>query len=167
MYRDYIYVIFLALSLFFSLCLFLPKLAPCCATAQRMKDCVPLLCLAITMTPRLNHVKSSDILAVVEMPTTLSLKWIATMSVEMVRVYFVVVCFCCWLVFFFFVKFFSHKQSTYQQQVFIVFFYSPWLATGVCCLHFGLLRFQGLGKLKGNAKSFWQDQCDVRWLHHI
>lgn len=59
------------------------KLAPCCATAQRMKDCVPLLCLAITMTPRLNHVKSSDILAVVEMPTTLSLKGIATMSVEM------------------------------------------------------------------------------------
>lgn len=74
-----------------------------------MKDCVPLLCLAITMTPRLNHVKSSDILAVVEMPTTLSLKWIATMSVEMVRVYFVVVCFCCWLVFFFFFNFFQSQ----------------------------------------------------------
>lgn len=59
------------------------KLARCCAITQRMKDCVPLLCLAITMTPRLNHVKSSDILAVVEMPTTLSLKRIATMSAEM------------------------------------------------------------------------------------
>lgn len=58
------------------------KLAPCYAIAQRMKDSVLLLCLAITMTPRLNHVKSSDIQAVVEMPTTLSLKWIATMSVE-------------------------------------------------------------------------------------
>lgn len=57
------------------------KLAPCYAIAQRMKDCVPLLCLAIIMTPRLNHVKSSHILAVVEMPTTLSLKGIATMSV--------------------------------------------------------------------------------------
>lgn len=58
------------------------KLVPCSAIAQRMKDCVPLLCLAITMTARLNHVKSSDILAVVEMPTTSSPKMIATMSVE-------------------------------------------------------------------------------------
>lgn len=58
------------------------ELVLCYAIAQRMKDCVPLLCLAITMTPRLNPVKSSDIPAVVEMPTTLSLKWIAIMSVE-------------------------------------------------------------------------------------
>lgn len=51
-----------------------------------------------------------------------------------------------------------------------MFFYSLWFATGVCFLcflHFGLLCFQGQGNLKGNAKSFWQDQCDVRWLHHI
>lgn len=58
------------------------KLVPRYAIAQRMKDCVLLLCLAITMTPRLNHVRSSDIPAVVEMPITSLLRWIATMSAE-------------------------------------------------------------------------------------
>lgn len=94
-------MLFFSLSFFFPLSFF-PKLAPCSAIAQWMKDCVPLPCLAITMTPRLNHVKSSDILAVVEMPTTLSLKRIATMSVEMVRVF--------WFWVFWFLYFVSHKH---------------------------------------------------------
>lgn len=54
------------------------------------------------MTPRLNHVKSLHILAVVEMPTTLSLKRIATMSAEMVRFIwfwgFLVPCFYLFLI---------------------------------------------------------------------
>lgn len=61
---------------------FLKKLVPCYAIAPRMKDCVPLLCLATTMMPRPNHVRSSDTQAAVEMPTTSLLKGIATMSVE-------------------------------------------------------------------------------------
>lgn len=58
------------------------KLVPCYAIARRMKDCVLLLCLAITMTPRVNHVRSSNTLAVVEITITSLLKQIATTSVE-------------------------------------------------------------------------------------
>lgn len=58
------------------------KLAPCCAIAQKMKDCVLLLCLDITMTAVLNHARSSNTPAVVEMPITLLLKRTATMSAE-------------------------------------------------------------------------------------
>lgn len=61
------------------------KLVPCYAIARRMKDCVLLLCLAITMTPRVNHVRSSNTLAVVEITITSLLKQIATTSVEKVR----------------------------------------------------------------------------------
>lgn len=60
-------------------------MVPCCAIARRMKDCVLLLYLAITMTPRLNRVRSSNTLAAVEMPITLLLNPIATMSAEKVR----------------------------------------------------------------------------------
>lgn len=94
-----------------------------------MKDCVLLLCLAITMTPRLNHVRSSNTPAVVEMPITSLLKRIATMSAEKVRLFV----FCQ-----------SQADKVIQiTGVLSLLFCSPWLATSVCFLHFGLDVFKG------------------------
>lgn len=116
-----------------------------------MKDCVPPLCLAITMTPRRNRVKSSTILAVVEMPTTSSLKWIATMSVEKVRGfwfrfgYFL----CCVLVVFFL---FCQSEAVKALHIPVTSVHSVLLLTLACyrgmLFAFWTLRFSRAGKIE-------------------
>lgn len=124
--------------LFFSFFYFF-KLVLRYAIAQRMKDCVLLLCLAITMTPRLNHVRSSDTLAVVEMPITSLLRRIATTSAEKVRLYFV-----------------RHTDKAIQIPVRGT--HSVLLLTLACykCMLFAFQTayFQRQGKLRCNTKSF-------------
>lgn len=36
----------------------------------------------------------------------------------------------------------------------------------LCFLEFGTQYFQRKGKVRCNTKSFWQEKCHVRWLHH-
>lgn len=108
------------------------------------------------MTPRLNHVKSSDIPAVVEMPTTSSLKQIATMSVEKVKGFSFVFC---------------QSQAGKAIHIPVTSVHSVLLLTLACyrgmLFVFWTQCFQRQGKLKYDAKSFWQDQCDVRCSYTI
>lgn len=108
------------------------------------------------MTPRLSHVKSSDIPAVVEMPTTSSPKRIATMSVEKVKGFFL---------------YFVQGKAGKAIHILVTSVHSVLLLTSACyrgmLFVFWTQCFQRQGKLKYDAKSFWQDQCDVRCSYTI